>query len=250
MKIQAKKITTVLCVTALALIVQQANAAIALDRTRIIFDGSKDSMSVTITNQNKTLPYLAQSWIENAEGKKIESPMIALPPLQRVEAEAKGQVKIQTRSDTASLPQDRESLFYFNTREIPPKSSKPNTLQLALQTRVKMFYRPAALTLGQGAENEPAQKITLSRQGDSYQITNPTPYFITIVGASTTEKGNDVAGFKSVMVSPKSNISLGGGASSLGAKPVLTFINDFGGRPKMIFKCSGSTCSVESVKAG
>lgn len=82
---------------------------------------------------------------------------MALPPLQRVEPGAKGQVKIQTTGSLAGLPQDRESLFYFNVREIPPKSSKPNTLQLALQTRVKMFYRPETLEIKQGDDNE-AQK--------------------------------------------------------------------------------------------
>ncbi len=45
------------------------------------------------------------------------------------------------------LPQDRESLFYFNLREIPPRSDKPNSLQLALQTRIKFFYRPQSLVV-------------------------------------------------------------------------------------------------------
>ncbi|WP_223346554.1 fimbria/pilus periplasmic chaperone, partial [Escherichia coli] len=40
---------------------------------------------------------------------------------------------------------DRESLFYYNVREIPPKSGKANTLQIALQTRIKLFWRPKAL---------------------------------------------------------------------------------------------------------
>ncbi len=44
-----------------------------------------------------------------------------------------------------ALPQDRESLFYLNVREIPPKPDKPNVLQLAMQSRIKLFYRPAAI---------------------------------------------------------------------------------------------------------
>lgn len=63
-----------------------------------------------------------------------------------------------------TLPQDRESLFYFNLREIPPKSSKPNTLQLALQTRIKLFYRPAPLAVN--PNDKPWQeKVTLTREG-------------------------------------------------------------------------------------
>ncbi|RNW03303.1 molecular chaperone, partial [Serratia nematodiphila] len=37
-----------------------ANAAIALDRTRVVFDGSVQSVSLSVSNQNKQLPYLAQ----------------------------------------------------------------------------------------------------------------------------------------------------------------------------------------------
>jgi P pilus assembly chaperone PapD len=235
---------------ALALFTQQACAAIALDRTRVVFDGGKSSLTVNISNQNKSLPYLAQAWVEDTKGKKVESPLTALPPLQRVEPGAKGQIKIQATGNLTALPQDRESLFYFNVREIPPKSNKPNTLQLALQTRVKMFYRPAALALARGDENEAQKKVTLTHQGENYVLNNPTPYFITIVEIASSENAKGITGFKPQMVAPKSNITLSGSASSLGGHPVLTFVNDFGGRPKLIFNCAGSTCNVSSVKAG
>lgn len=48
---------------------QQATAAIALDRTRVIFSGGDKSVSMSISNENKQLPYLAQGWIEDANGK-------------------------------------------------------------------------------------------------------------------------------------------------------------------------------------
>lgn len=229
---------------------QQASAAIALDRTRIIFSGDAKSTTTTISNQNKTLPYLAQAWVEDAKGTKIESPLTALPPLQRVEPGAKGQVKVQVTGNTAQFPQDRETLFYFNLREIPPKASTPNSLQIALQTRIKMFYRPAALTIKTGESNVYQKDITLTRQGDHYVINNPTGYFITIAKASAAPGSNDIANFKAVMVEPKGSMTMPGDASALGSHPALTFINDWGGRPTLIFNCSGSTCSVASVKVG
>ncbi|HHG9498826.1 TPA: fimbria/pilus periplasmic chaperone, partial [Citrobacter farmeri] len=61
---------TVSGVLALILLAQQAQAAIALDRTRVVFNGSQRSTTLTISNQNTTLPYLAQAWIEDAEGTK------------------------------------------------------------------------------------------------------------------------------------------------------------------------------------
>lgn len=234
----------------LSLVAQNANAAIALDRTRVVFNADKSAMSVTVSNQNKSLPYLAQAWVENADGQKIESPLAALPPLQRVEPGEKGQIKIQATGNVAALPQDRESIFYFNVREIPPKSSKPNTLQLALQTRVKLFYRPAGLVLIKGDSADIMKKVTLTQKGNGYELNNPTPYFVTIVAASTALNGKEIGNFKPVMVAPKSNMDLGASAAALGSHPTLTYVNDFGGRPKIVFNCSGNTCTVGSVNAG
>lgn len=44
-----------------------ANAAIGLDRTRVVFDGNKDAVSMSITNNNTQLPYLAQGWVEDEQ---------------------------------------------------------------------------------------------------------------------------------------------------------------------------------------
>ncbi|STJ19807.1 periplasmic pilus exported chaperone [Escherichia coli] len=122
-----------------------AHASVTPDRTRLVFNESDKSISVTLRNNNEKLPYLAQSWLEDEKGNKITSPLAVLPPVQRIDAMMNGQVKIQALPDIHTLPSDRESLFYYNVREIPPKSGKANTLQIALQTRIKLFWRPKAL---------------------------------------------------------------------------------------------------------
>lgn len=230
---------------------QQASAAIALDRTRVVFNGGSHSMSVNISNQNRELPYLAQGWIEDDKGNKIESPLLILPPLQRVEPGARSQVKIQGTPALNALPQDRESLFYFNLREIPPRSEKPNTLQIALQTRIKLFYRPARLQAGQNEYNDPWQKkITLTLEGDKYRLNNPTPYFVTLVAAEAAQSGKDIASFNPLMVAPLNSSLLTLSAKTLGSTPILTYINDFGGRPKLVFSCNGATCRVKENLPG
>lgn len=228
---------------------QQANAAVSLDRTRVIFDGASKSVSLRLTNENKSLPYLAQGWVEDAQGKKITDPLILLPPVQRIEPGEQSQIKVQSTASIQKLPQDRESLFYFNLREIPPKSTKPNTLQLALQTRIKLFYRPASIEVKRTDYATPFQEqLTLTREGDKFRINNPTPYYISLVNAAPTTTGKAAAGFKPIMVEPKSQLVLAPTAAALGSTPVLTYVNDFGGRAKLVFSCSASACKADPQK--
>lgn len=226
-----------------------AQAAVALDRTRAIITGDEKSISLNISNENKQLPYLAQGWVENEKGEKISDPFTVLPPVQRVEPGAKSQIKIQALPSAASLPQDRESVYYFNLREIPPKSDKPNTLQLALQTRIKLFYRPKAIIPTREQMDNPWQeKVTLTRQGNQYTINNLTAYYVSFVDAVPNKNGQTVAGFEPVMVAPKSSKALNVSADALGNKPVLTYINDYGGRPTLSFTCQGNSCHVVPEK--
>ncbi|MBL3523568.1 fimbria/pilus periplasmic chaperone [Serratia plymuthica] len=225
------------------LLSSQAQSAIALDRTRVILNGEDSAVSMTISNKNTQLPYLAQGWLENEGGDKITSPLIVLPPVQRLEPGAQSQIKVQALPGVKALPQDRESLFYFNLREIPPKSSKANTLQIALQTRIKLFYRPASIVPSKNSAFTPWQEqLTLTRQGDNYKVNNPTPYYITLVDARSSKDGKTAAGFEPLMVSPKGSVILG--ASGLGNAPVLTYVNDYGGRPDLTFKCGTGDCQV------
>ncbi|MGP3070587.1 fimbria/pilus periplasmic chaperone [Serratia nevei] len=229
--------------------IEQAQAAIALDRTRVIFDGSQQSVSLNLSNQNKQLPYLAQGWLEDAQGNKIQSPLTVLPPVQRIEPGKLSQIKVQVLPAAKQLPQDRESLYYFNLREIPPKSDKPNTLQIALQTRIKLFFRPAAIAPERNAAPWQEQ-LTLSKQGDKYVVHNPTPYYVTIVDAANHKGTAGPAGFEPFMVPPKGNTVLTVSAASVGGSPVLTYINDYGGRPQLSFSCAGNQCQVVPEKKG
>lgn len=227
--------------------IQQAQAAVALDRTRVVFNGDEKSTSLSISNENKQLPYLAQGWVEDAQGNKVTTPLTALPPLQRLEPGAKSQIKVQALPGANLLVQDRETLFYFNLREIPPKSDKPNTLQLALQTRIKLFYRPKALSNTEGTAPWQEQ-LTLTKLGDKYQVNNPTPYYITLVDAGNKPNGSSAKSFEPLMLAPKSKEMLNVGVSVLGHAPVLTYVNDYGGRPQLQFSCIGAECQAKPVK--
>ncbi|EBG4357938.1 molecular chaperone [Salmonella enterica subsp. enterica] len=216
-----------------------AQAAVSLDRTRAIFNGADKSMTLNIANDNKQLPYLAQAWLENAAQEKITAgPLVVTPPVQRLEPGAKSMVRVASTPDISKLPQDRESLFYFNLREIPPKSEKANVLQIALQTKIKLFYRPAGIQAKPNAVWQ--DQLVLNKTAGGYRIENPTPYYVTVIGLGGTEKEAKEGKFDAVMLAPKSAQTVKAGSYGT---PWLTYINDYGGRPALQFQCAGSRCA-------
>ncbi|WP_409519275.1 molecular chaperone, partial [Pseudescherichia sp.] len=93
-------------------------AALTVDRSRLVMNEEDRSISINVNNRNTQDPYLAQGWMEDEKEQKLTGPLMVLPPVQRVEAGGKTLVRLQTTPDIAKLPKDRESVFYFNLREI------------------------------------------------------------------------------------------------------------------------------------
>lgn len=221
------------------------NAAISLQQSRVIFEGDKLSASLIVNNQNNTLPYLAQGWIEDEAGKRILGPLVLLPPIQRIEPGAQTQIKIQALPAVNLLRQDRETLFYLNLREIPPRNEGNNTLQIALQNRIKIFYRPVSLkNRNDDLTSSWQSELVLSKQDNRWKITNPSAYYITLVDAQTRQNGIPVSDFTPFMLAPGASEILPGDADDYGKEPVFTYLNDYGGRPEVTFKCDLQRCTV------
>jgi P pilus assembly chaperone PapD len=219
-----------------------SQAAVNLDRTRLIAYEADKSVSLMLTNQSKALPYLAHAWVENAAGNKDTSVFMALPPLQRLEPQANSQVKLVRQPGAAALPNDRESLFYFNVREVPPKTTQRNVMQLATQSRIKLFYRPAAIA------DLPAipwqERLQVTRSSRSLTLNNPTPYFIT-VGFAGNRNQPGMKAFAGVMVPPFGNVS-GAIDNTLQPAFLLGYINDHGALNMLSVHCAAhQPCRVE-----
>ena len=235
-----RKIIVSTLFTAFSMASFSAHSAVTLDRTRIIFPGSEKSVNVTITNGNPEEAYLAQSWIEDLNGNKLtKGAILATPPLQRLEPNSNSLVRLSVTPELSKLPQDKESIFYFNLREVPPKSADGNTLQIALQSRVKLFYRPQSIL--SESETKWAHKVTLTKISSGYRLNNTTPFHITVIGFGNSKEQAESNPFEVFMVAPKSTQDI---PSSALATPYLTYINDYGGKPTMSFSCKGDTCTV------
>ncbi|MBD0920581.1 molecular chaperone [Klebsiella michiganensis] len=224
------------------------NAAVSPDRTRIILNQSDKSVSVRLTNQSTTIPFLAQSWIEDKDNKKSRNYITAVPPMVRLEAGEQVQVRLIPQPTLTQLPADRESLFYFNVREIPPRSEQKNVMQIAMQSRIKIFWRPKAVEVKNGQVNLTG-KFDVNRTASGLTLKNNSPYFIT-VGYIGTNGKTLLPKTSSMMAEPFGLASQE--IKDLPANFQVGFIGDYGGLNMFKISCNSVqiVCQSEPVKRG
>ena len=217
-----------------------ANAAIVPDRTRVIYHEGEPSVSVTVSNKNPKLPFVVQSWIEDEKSVKISSPFMVLPPLLRIEANDSNVLRIVKLPGDA-LAQERESVFYLNIREIPPKSEAVNAMQIALQSKLKLFYRPKGIQPKRGEDVGLRLNLQYDPLAKKMTIDNPTPFHITVVGFMAGVEKSKVP-METVMISPMSKVEVPLNALAAG-KLYVSHMNDFGGQTDSEFNCAANACS-------
>lgn len=229
-------LASVICLLGVSCMV---NAAVLPDRTRLVLNETDKSVSVRLTNKSETLPYLAQSWIEDSEGKKTRDFISPLPPLLRLEPREQSQVRLMALPQLATLPKDRESLFYYNIREVPPRTEDKNVMQIAMQSRLKLFWRPKAIVLKEGTVMT-WDKVDISLTANGINFKNNTPYYVT-VGYIGLDGKTLIAGGSSVMIAPFGQESTV--VKNLPSRFQIGYIGDYGGLTMYKISCN----SVQSV---
>lgn len=185
-----------------------AQASVVIAGTRVIYSARDREVTVKLTNESKT-PALVQSWLDNGDPSappaSISVPFVLAPPVARIDA-GKGQ-SLRIVYTGEPLPTDRESLFWLNVLEIPPKPSAeeagPNKLQLAFRSRIKFFYRPAGLK-GEAGE-APARLVWRLARADSQSVLecqNPTPFHVSVVSVELAGGGKRAVNDSGAMVGP------------------------------------------------
>ncbi len=160
-----------------------AQASVIIGGTRVVVTDSPNGTSLTLSNPENSGVFLVQSYItpytdaSNKTTGDTAIPFIVTPPLFRIEPGQQNAVRIMyTGKD---LPQDKESVFYYHAKAIPQlKKDSGNILALTIDSALKLFYRPQALT-GRAA-TEAYKKVIFRRQGESLVASNPTPYHISL----------------------------------------------------------------------
>lgn len=236
-----KQLLRTLCVLAFAgtLFASAARANVVIGGTRVVFPASQGETTVRLSNQGKQ-PALVEAWIDegnlHSTPNTTHAPFLITPPLFRMDAGKDQSMRILFTGQPGSLPSNRESLFWLNVLEIPPKPKNANgrnMLQFAVRSRLKLFYRPADLPGSSvKAPDQLVWKATAgtSAGGVTLTVHNPTPYYITItkvsLGSQQTPKPVDAG-----MVAPFGDKDItvpGTRGAPAGTSVRFTTINDYG----------------------
>lgn len=204
----------------------QAMAAFVLSGTRFIYEEGKKNTSFEVTNQS-TATYGGQVWVDNTNQGKDQVYMVPAPPFFKVAPKEKQIVRIMKTDST--LPTDRESLFWLNVQEIPPKpkNAEGGVLAVAINTKVKLIYRPKSLVAGRKDAEKSLQIV--QRGGETY-LNNPTPYYFAATAVKVNGqkvKLSDAVMNNIAQLSPKSEVSLG--KVALNGTVSVTAVDDWGG---------------------
>ena len=158
-------------------------AGVLLGGTRVVF-GEKDREGSISMKNTGTSPYIVQAWSDAGEGRN-KTPFVVTPPLSRLDPGRENILRIM-RGPVGALPTDRESVFWLNVKEIPEKSSDENVLQVAVRSRIKLFYRPSDLP-GKVAEAKDRLQwaVASNDKGEAVlKVANPTPYHVSLTTLS------------------------------------------------------------------
>ncbi|MHA7847496.1 fimbrial biogenesis chaperone [Serratia sp. D1N4] len=219
---------------------EHALASVVMLNTRVIYPSGSQSQTVQLTN-NDNIPYVVQMWSDinnpSSTPDKADGPFVVVPALFRIEPKTGQSVRLVfTGKD---LPQDRESVFYLNSVQIPPKNvagAAENQMLVVLRNRIKIFYRPKGI-VGSPEKITEQLHFSLNQQAGQWVLTakNDSGFYASFINAAAVV-GNKEVPFKADMVAPKSQASWKlekGAASPAGAQKVkFTLVNDYGGHTR------------------
>ncbi|ECE5860738.1 fimbrial chaperone [Citrobacter portucalensis] len=218
----------------------QVNADIVISGTRIVYPQSSKDVIVNLDNRGNK-PLLVQTWLDDGRDgvnpQELKLPFVITPPVSRIDPQKGQSLRITYMGSV--LPQDRESLFWFNVLEIPPKSKAKegeslNQLQLAFRTRIKLFFRPDGLkgTPGDAATN---LKWSQKKEGNTLSLfaQNDSPYNVSVSNVKLKMGGKEYT-VDSKSVLPFSGVSMPvkGLSNNISGTVIYNTINDNGGTDK------------------
>lgn len=222
-------------------------AGVVIGGTRFIYAQKSQGLSVSVFNRSD------ESWLVNTKVTRggswpgadtpsaVEAPFIATPPLFLLNGGRDNKIRIIRAG--GDMPQDRESLFTLSIAAIPSGKAAPNSLQMAIRSGMKLFYRPEGL---KGNPEKAYTQLKWSHKGQQLTVMNPTPYFVTLFQLNVNGHSLDDAG----MVAPFSLRSENWCGDESNCQLRWQSINDYGRvMPPVSLTLNGNTAVSVAVQA-
>lgn len=196
----------------------QIYAGIVVGGTRFIYPQNKKMITVPVENTDDKRPYLIQAWVEDEEGVNKTKGFIITPVIFQLDENKKSLLRVSLRQ--SDFKTDRETLFWLNVRGIPAtESDSDNKLQVVINSKFKLFYRPNVLT-------EPDfNHIKYEVAGRKIKVINKTPYYITVKNIEINKKEHSI----SDMIPPFEELIISTNIIHGKDNIVINYIGDLGG---------------------
>lgn len=208
-----------------------ATASVTMLGNRIIYNENSRDKTLVFSNDNET-PSLVQTWTDINNPKSspdnADGPFIAVPAIFNIADNSKQNVKLTYTG--GKLPDDRESVFYFNYLSIPSvkkEDAEKNKLMIVVTNRMKLFYRPAKIGNDAG---DVINKLEFRRQGSTLDVRNPTPFYASVLSAALSAGNKQGQIDNTSMIAPFSSAqwALPAGYQSGNVTLLLGVMNDYG----------------------
>ena len=176
-----------------------AQAGVVVNSTRFVYPADSNGLTVSLTNTDAA-GYLMQTRILADDSRDTtgsvpaqtftgQPPFTVLPPLFALSGKQDGKVRVVRTG--GALPADRESLFYLSVAAIPAGKPGPHSVQMAIRSRFKLFWRPAGLT---GSPAAAYTQLHWQQAGGKLAAHNPTPYYVTLFNLTVNGRLRNNAG--------------------------------------------------------
>ncbi|ELQ6172612.1 molecular chaperone [Cronobacter dublinensis] len=210
-----------------------ASSALTLNADRVVYNEADGDASVTV-HSDEDRAYLIQTWLDSGNSTaKQNLPFVVTPPLFRLAPKSDNVIRVMYLGH--GLPTDKETLLWLDVKGVPglndEESQVQNRMVLAINNRIKFFFRPAGL---KGDAGEAIKNAQWTRAGNTVTVNNNSPFNLVLSKIDIDKELIKVSVIDNNTVIPpfsKKSYTLKHTPQS-GAEVQWEAINDFGGTTK------------------
>ena len=148
--------------------------------TRMIFHSDEKRISIPAKNSSKK-PLVFHGQVLDASRTKFSPDFIMGPEI--IHLGIGEEKRVQIIKINGHFPEDRESLYYLKGHFLPAEVFEGRDavrMNISYSIVMKLFHRPVSLKAKFDAIDENADKLDFKVVNSTLEVTNKSPYFVTI----------------------------------------------------------------------